>query len=343
MKYLETIGEPLKEYFTILEPNFPNWLNDYINTKELLHQKDISVTCGKNYSQLFSIYYPYTSLDHSVGVALIIWHFTKDKKETLAGLFHDIATPAFKHCIDFLNGDYMEQETTEDLTTTIIKNSPEIMELLNKEHIKVSEVDNYHIYPIADNDTPKLSADRLEYSLSNALFTHGIMNKEEIKAIYSDIEIMTNEENKVELGFKTEAIAKNFVRLTSKLSLEYREDKIRYSMQFLADIIKALNENHIIKKSDLYKLTESEIIEIIRNSKWQDIFSTWENATTIYSSKTLPQNVYYVHHGAKIRYIDPLVNGNRISKINEEANKMIEDNLAYNMNNYVYLPFSFNK
>ena len=28
---------------------------------------------------------------------------------------------------------------------------------------------DYHIYPIADNDTPMLSADRLEYTLSNGL------------------------------------------------------------------------------------------------------------------------------------------------------------------------------
>ena len=42
------------------------------------------------------------------------YKLTKDKKATLAGLFHDIATPSFKHCVDFLNGDYMTQESTED-------------------------------------------------------------------------------------------------------------------------------------------------------------------------------------------------------------------------------------
>ena len=74
-------------------------------------------------------------MDHSVGVALIIWNFTKDKKQTLAGLFHDIATPIFKHCIDFMNGDYETQESTEELTTCIIKNSKEIMALLERDNI----------------------------------------------------------------------------------------------------------------------------------------------------------------------------------------------------------------
>ena len=142
-------------------------------------------------------------MDHSVAVALIVWHFTHDKKQTLSGLFHDIATPAFKHCVDFLNGDYMTQESTEDLTTNIIKNSKEIMKLLDRDNIDVSEIDNYHMYPIADNDTPKLSADRLEYSLSNALFTYELLDLDAIAKIYNDIEIEKNEEGEVELGFKT--------------------------------------------------------------------------------------------------------------------------------------------
>ena len=173
--YYDNLCTEIKEYFKILESDFPEWLNEYINTKELLSQQYISITCGTIYSDLFESDFFFSSLDHSVAVALIIWHFTHDKKQTLSGLFHDIATPAFKHCVDYLNGDYMLQESTENLTTEIIKNSKEIMKLLKRDNIKISEVDNYHLYPIADNDTPKLSADRLEYSLSNALFTYKLL------------------------------------------------------------------------------------------------------------------------------------------------------------------------
>ena len=222
MKYYDNISEELKAYFKILEPNFPKWLNEYINTKELLSQQYISVTCGTIYSDLFESDFFFSSLDHSVGVALIIWHFTHDKIQTLSGLFHDIATPTFKHCVDFINGDYMNQESTEDLTTEIIKNSKEIMELLKRDNIDIKQIDNYHLYPIADNDTPKLSSDRLEYSLSNALFTHKLSNINDIKEIYNDIEIQKNEENQIELGFKTKKIAREFVQITSKLSIIYR-------------------------------------------------------------------------------------------------------------------------
>ena len=341
MSYLEHVDKRVIEYFKILEPEFPMWLNEYINTKELLAQKYISVTCGTIYSDLFESNFFFSSLDHSVAVALIVWHFTHDKKQTLAALLHDIATPAFKHCVDFLNGDYMTQETTEDLTTDMIKESDEITKLLKRDGIDISEVDNYHIYPIADNDTPKLSADRLEYSLSNALFTYSVLDIESIKEIYDDIEIQSNEEKEIELGFKTKKIARNFVKFTSKLSVIYREDRTRYSMQFIADILKKLSDEDKITKEDLYKLKESEVIDIIENSKYKDVFNIWRNAKKVKISKEEPKNVYFVHHGAKIRYIDPLWNGERISKQCKIAQKMINNNLAYKMDNYIYLEFKF--
>ncbi|MBR3255394.1 MAG: hypothetical protein IKF97_04155 [Clostridia bacterium] len=340
MSYINNLNKRIKEYFNILEPEFPEWLNEYINTKELLFQQHTSITCGTIYSKLFDSNFFYSTLDHSVAVALIIWHFTHDKKQTLSGLFHDIATPTFKHCVDFLNGDYMNQESTEDLTKQIISKSKEIMILLERDKIKLSEVDNYHIYPIADNDTPKLSADRLEYSLANALFTYDLMKLEEIQQIYNDIEIQRNEQNEIELGFKTKKLAREFVKITSRLSIIYREDRTRYSMQFLADILKKLSEENKICKNDLYVLKESEVIKIIENSKYKQVFNIWKNAKKVKVSKEQPQDVYYVHHGAKIRYINPLVNGERISNICKIAKKMIDNNLAYDMENYVYLDFS---
>ena len=341
MNYFDNVHKDILEYYKILEPEFPEWLKDYINTKELLKQNYISVTCGTIYSDLYESSFFYSSLDHSIAVALIIWHFTHDKKQTLAGLFHDIATPVFKHSIDFLNGDYMNQESTEDLTTSIILNSKEIMNLLNRDNIDIKEVNDYHLYPIADNDTPFLSSDRLEYSLSNALFTYNKLNIDEIKKIYDDIYVGKDENGNIELSFKTKSLARQFVKVTSELSIIYRADKTRYSMQLLADIIKKLNDEGKVTIDDLYELKESEIIEIIENSDYSEIFNTWRNAKKILVSKDKPEGVYYVNHGSKIRYIDPLVEGKRISSICKIAKKYIDNNLAYDMDNYVYLNINF--
>ncbi len=333
---LKTNKKIIKEYFSILSPDYPEWLNDYIETNRMQKQQYISVTCGKVYSKLFD-YDDYSSLDHSIAVALIIWNFTHDKRQTLAGLFHDIATPAFKHCVDFLNGDYMNQESTEGLTKTLIKDSKDIMELLKRDNITLEEVCDYHIYPIADNDIPMLSADRLEYSLSNDLIVFKTNTLENIKEIYHDIEVQANENGIDELGFKTKKIARQFVKNTSRLSIAYRDDAARFYMQAIADILKKVNEDGLINKNDLYELKESEVVSIIKKSKYREAFEVLENGTKVYSSINEPKDVYYFKHGAKIRYIDPLFNGKRMSTECKIAKKMIEKNLAYKMDNYVWL------
>lgn len=337
MNYLDTVNKTTLDYFKILEPDFPEWLLDYINTPEMLKQQYISITCGTIYSDLFESDYFFSSLDHGIAVALIVWHFTHDKKQTLSGLFHDIATPVFKHCIDFLNGDYMTQESTEELTTKIITDSKEIMSLLKRDNIKVSEVDDYHIYPVADNDTPKLSSDRLEYSLSNALMTYRLLELDDIKEIYNDIQVLKDENGVKELGFKTKEIANKFVKTTSRLSVIYREDRTRYSMKLIADIVKKLNDDNIITKQNLYELKESEVIDIIKKSQYGGVYDIWENAKVVKTSKEKPEGVYSVKLDTKVRYINPLVKTERISNISAEASQMIKDNLAYDMSNYIYL------
>ena len=341
MEYIEKTNNLIKSYFKILSPDYPIWLNEYIATTRMQKQKYISVTCGKIYSNLFD-YQDYSSLDHSIAVALIIWNFTHDKKQTLSGLFHDIATPSFKHCIDFLNGDYMNQESTEELTRILIEESKDIMKLLKRDNIKIEEVCDYHIYPIADNDTPMLSADRLEYSLSNDLIVFKSNTLEEIREIYNDIEVQTNEDGISELGFKTKKIARKFVKNTSRLSICYRDDATRFYMQAIADILKKVSQEGLITKEDLYELKESEVIDIIKKSKYKDAFKKLTNATKVNISKEEPKDIYYVKHGAKVRYIDPLYNCNRISKECKIAHKMIENNLSYNMDNYVFMDNSLN-
>lgn len=340
MRYIDKINDRVREYYKILEPNFPEWLNDYIDTEKLLKTQHISVSCGTIYTNLSKYKFFYSSLEHSIAVALIVWHFTHDKKQTIAGLFHDIATPSFKHCVDFLDGDYMNQESTEDLTSKLIYESKDIVELLERDNIQISEVEDYHIYPIADNDTPRLAADRLEYSLSNALFQYELWDMDKIKEIYDDIEIQINEDGIEELGFKTKKIAREFVKVTSQMSVLYRDEKRTFSMQFIADILKRLNSDGKIKREDLYNLSEKEVIDIIENSQYKDVFEIWKNAKELKLSKGKPEGVYSTCIQSKVRYINPLVNGNRIANICKIAKKMIDKNLSYKVIDYAHLDFN---
>lgn len=347
--YFENLDPIIKQYFNILSKEVPEFLYEYINVPEMQKQAGVSVSCGTIYSKLFHHGFWYSSLDHSIAVALIVWNFTKDKKQTLAGLFHDIATPVFKHCIDFMNGDYEKQESTEELTEKIIKDSKEIMALLNRDGIKVEEISDYHIYPIADNDTPNLAADRLEYTLSNGLgAVETIWSLEDVEEVYKDIEVQKNELGIDELGFKSLEKAEKFVNIMSNLSKMYIRSKTKFSMQFLADIIKQMSNQNLITKKDLYTLSEKEIIEKIEKCDYGNIsknFDIWKNAEKIKESNFAPENLYCVDINCKRRYIKPLVNSNgnylRIDKISDIANQNINDVLNYTTPKYTYLDFKF--
>ena len=90
----------------------------------------VGMHCGCEYTA-YPIYRdavaPYSRHTHSLGTAAIVWHFTHDLKQAAAGLLHDIATPAFAHVVDFLNGDHLRQESTEDHTRAMIASSPSSM------------------------------------------------------------------------------------------------------------------------------------------------------------------------------------------------------------------------
>ena len=51
--YFEMLDKTIKEYFKILSDEIPDFLNEYINTKEMQKQSGISVSCGTYYTKLF--------------------------------------------------------------------------------------------------------------------------------------------------------------------------------------------------------------------------------------------------------------------------------------------------
>lgn len=349
MNYYETLNDEIKAYFKILCSEFPSWLNDYINTPEMYRISKISMSCGTDYSKCFNVKYWYSNLEHSVGVALIIWNFTHDKKQTLAGLFHDIATPVFKHCIDFMNGDSEKQESTEERTTDIIKNSKKIMTLLKRDGIKLEEVNDYKIYPIADNDTPKLSADRFEYTFSSGLTFFRVWELDKIKKVYDNVVITKNEDNIDELAFKDKEICEEYINIISKLWPEWISDKDRTVMQFLADMCKSMNIAGYLSINDLYELSEEEIINKFTNCEDEYIKNAWlefRKTDKVYSSNQKVEDKYCVNVKSKTRYVIPLVitkgKVNRIIDISIEAKEKIDKYLTIPKGGYyTYFNFEF--
>ena len=74
----------IKKYHKILSPDYPDFLDRYIDLPILKRLSGVGLLCGTDWTHLYKNRFYYSRLDHSVGVALIIWHFTHDKKQTLS-------------------------------------------------------------------------------------------------------------------------------------------------------------------------------------------------------------------------------------------------------------------
>lgn len=296
-------------YIDLLSAEYPDFLSELAATDPLLRLGGVGMHCGCEYTS-YPIYRNaegrYTRYTHSLGTAAIVWHFTHDLKQAAAGLLHDIATPAFAHVVDFLNGDHMRQESTETRTRAMIAACPELTAQLARCGLRVEDVEDYHRYPIADNDSPRLSADRLEYTLGNACRVFHAPEAE-IRAICDDLFVGQNEAGEDELCFAQLDAANAFTRLALRQSQWFVSDDDRFSMQYLADLLHAALDTGALTMDDLYSDEESVIAHLLAvpalAARWQD----YRCIVGTVSTPDRPKNVYAVRIAAKKRSIDPLV------------------------------------
>lgn len=339
----------IEEYYKILCPEFPNFLKKYIELPIMQRLSGIGLLCGTDWTSLYKNRFFYSRLEHSVGVALIIWNFTKDKTQTIAGLLHDVSTTVFSHVSDFRKGDALTQTSTEEPTTKMILSDSALCKLLESDGIEPKDVVDYHIYPIADNEIPSLSADRLEYMYPSGLALDGSWTFEEIAKTYNDLIILKNEENKDELGFKTIEMAELYCKKFCMIGhiLQLNENKL--SLQLLSQIMSKAVELDVLQEEDFMTLSESKIIEKIESfiskktlsleeQKFATMYNTFRKMTKVeHTSQKLPEDKYFcVSLKVKQRYINPLVKvgsnsqqAKRLSEVSDFANKLIKDFLEY--------------
>ncbi len=335
-----------ERYHRILCPQMPAFLKEFISLDCMQRLEGVGLLCGTDWTPLFHNGFYYSRLDHSVGAALIVWNFTHDKKQTLAALFHDIATPAFSHVMDFKNGDALKQESTEKDTKCIINEDLELSQRLFKLGIYKHEIDDYHKYPIADNEIPGLSADRLEYMYPSGAALNKIWTLEEIAENYSHIKVLKNEKGLDELGFDTLEEAERYTKrfCATGICVQRNEDKV--TMQLMADILKEAIALGYIDDADLYRLDEQMLIAMFEDyadtdmdTRFAKLFRTFRSMERIERSETPLDGCYCVDIEVKRRYVNPLVlcsdgTAKRAADLSHSAYKAICDVLAYRDSKY---------
>ena len=330
----------MREYIELfINDDYPEFIDKYLNTKTMRHIKEVTQFCGCDYSGLYDPRFLYTRYDHSLVVALMTWHFTHDKKETIAALLHDVGTPCFAHCIDYVFGDYIDQESSEKKISEVLKEDDELLGYLEEDGISLEDLEDFSKYHILENKSPRLCTDRLDGVLHTCYVWLQTNTLEEIRDIYNDMIVLENEDGLKEIGFKTKEKALDFVRLTYTYAKELRGNTDKYVTKYISELVKEAVQLGLITLEDLYTKKESEICEIFAQN-----FKSWHlfrEATSLEETEEEPSDMFWVSLDAKLRNTTPLVEtaqgALRITEVSEEARDIYRSLEDTKNKNYAYI------
>lgn len=303
--YLEQLG------------NIPKFLKKYLKAPSLERLKNIDYFCGMNHSSsnVYNFKEYVSRYDHSLSVALLVYKLTKDKIQTIAGLFHDISTPCFSHVIDYMNKDYANQESTEEYTESIIKSDTYLVKCLTEDGIVLDQITNFKKYSIVDNKRPRVCADRLDGIILTGICLLGTINKKDIKNILETITIFSNEDKEVEIGFTSKRVATKVFSISESIDKYFHSKEDNYMMELLASITRFALEKGYILYEDLYKYNEKTLFEMfncISDKEFQKLLKTFKNIKV----EEIPKEALEVEMSdVKPRDLNPLVNGKRLKEM----------------------------
>jgi len=303
-----TRNQSIQEYIKMLGP-VPKFLDKYLSLRILTRLKKVGYFCGMDYASphVYLFDYKISRFEHSLTTALITWKYTKSKKQTLSALFHDVSTPCFSHVIDYMNKDYENQESTEEKTETILKNSKKLKLLLKEDKLTIDDILDFKKYTIVDNHRPKLCADRIDGIILTSLGWTKTLTMQEVPNILEGIKVMTNEDEEKELGVTTPELANKLCDLNREIDIICHSNEDNYMMELLAEITKYAIDKEYITYDNLYEYNEEKLIKIL--------YSQEDTALRILLNlfKTVSPEEISIRELPKLkrRYINPLVNGKR--------------------------------
>lgn len=298
-------------YITLLGyPNIPEFLNKYLTLSSLNRLKEVGYFCGMDYasSNIYNFKEYISRYMHSLSTSLLVYYLTKDKRYTLQALFHDISTPVFSHVIDYMNKDYIYQETTEEFTELILKSDKKLLEYLELDKIPLDNLVNFKFSTIVDSPRPKMCADRLDGIILNGSYWTKTLNKKDIFNIIKSIELYINEESIPEIGFNNITAYNKVVETNNLTNIEMHSNYDNYMMELLANITRHLINKEYIKYEDLYFLTENKIFELINNIEDKEI----KEYIFLFKNIKKEEIPLVKQEEIKERKLKPLLNGKRL-------------------------------
>lgn len=289
----------------------PKFMVKYLRLPFMKRLKGIIMLCGMiNASpHMYKFNLPkITRFDHSLNDAKITYNLTHSKEMALASCFHDVASPTWCHVVDYMNKDYVTQESTEEKTYEILASSKELLEYLKMDGIRLEDVVDFKKYSICDLPRPKLCADRVENTLISAFAWSGNITLDEAKLVISSLKLYQNEDGETEIGLTNLDAANILIRINEEIDRLTHTKEDNYMMTIASELLRRCIDVGVFSYDDLFIMTERDLIEKIEESVKRDKIISEYYQMYKYAEKAPDIKMPEI----KKVVLSPLVNGKRI-------------------------------
>jgi len=259
---------------------------------------------------LIGITSPFSRFDHSVGAMLLVRRLGATVEEQIAALLHDISHTAFSHVIDFVFDNRSGQSYHEEKKAEVVANSdiPAIMSRHGKDWREFMDEDQF---PILEQPSPALCADRLDYFLRDLEFLK-LASRDEIQEAIESLAVVEGGIAVNDVG-AARWLAYTFIEADRASWSNFREVGL---YQVTAEAIKAANRAGLIEEADLWG-TDEVLWRKLRSTDHPEVKALVEQITPgTRFTWSEEQPAFRVE--TKVRSIDPpVVMGNAVIPLSE--------------------------
>ena len=209
-----------------------------------------------------------------------------------------------------MNGDYVNQESTEDKTEEILRGCPKLIEYLNQDEILLEDIIDFKQYSVVDLPRPCMCADRLDNTIGVGMSWAKNLNYEQAESILKNTCLSINENGYYEISFNDTKTAELVSKVNDEINRLTHSNSDTYMMLLVAKMIKKLIVLNLVTYDDLFLLKEKDIIDILEDNADLDV----ELSELYKEFKTIKKAPVIEQPEIKDKILNPLVKEKRLKR-----------------------------
>jgi hypothetical protein len=257
----------------------------------------------------------FSRYEHSIGVMLLLRMLGATLEEQIAGLLHDVSHSAFSHVVDWVWGDPTKEEHQDDMLARMILKDQELVSVLHKHGLDPERIVDHELFSLLEQPRPELCADRVDYGLREMELW---ASWGQTKNIIQHLGV-----HKGMIVINDTAAASTFATAFLRMQREHwgaPETVVRYEV--LARLLRQAFEAGILTKEDIYQ-TDAHCMKKICSADDDEI----QGYLALLSKKPLKlvsSDMPEFSLQKKFRYVDPLIDGRRLSELDASFASLLE-------------------